>query len=63
MDPKWQASVQLGLGVMLILVAAVVPSVRADQAAFGTLIGLGSAMIGNVPKGPFESRNSQPPRG
>lgn len=57
------AGVQLVLGVALILVAAIMPSVRADQAAFGTLIGLGSAMIGNVPRGPLEARPSVPPRG
>lgn len=61
MDPRWQAALQLVLGVGLILVAVIVDDVRRDQLAFGTLLSLGSAMIGNVPKGPLEGRASQPP--
>lgn len=61
MDPRWQAVLQLVLGVGLILVGVLVDDVRKDQASFGMLIGLGSAMIGNVPKGPLEGRGSTPP--
>jgi hypothetical protein len=58
MAPGLQAALQLVLGVALIVLAALVPMAKES---FGTLIGLGSALIGNVPKGPLEGRGSQPP--
>jgi len=55
------AALQLVLGSALILVAALHPDVRADTQAFGVLIALGSGLIGNVPRGPFERGPSRPP--
>ena len=54
MSPRWMATLQFLVGTALILVAVLVPAVRTDQVAFGTLIGLGGSLIGNIPKGPLE---------
>lgn len=48
MGPSVLTALQMSLGAGLVLVAALVPGVREDQLAFGTLIGLGSGMVTNA---------------
>ena len=56
------AGLQLLVGTGVILVAVLHPEVRDHQASFGTLIALGTGLIGNIAPSPIEwKRRSVPP--
>jgi len=50
-----RGTLQMLLGVGVIVLGVLDPEVRSDPTAFGTLMALGWGLLGNVPPGPGEN--------